>query len=34
MTAKLVKNMHYFHTEDDDWDGEVPELRFYIDFFQ
>ena len=42
MTAKLVKNMsdsdlldmHYFLTEDDDWDGEEPEEGFYIDFFQ
>ena len=42
MTAKLVKSMsdadlldmHYFLTEDDDWDGEEPEEGFYIDFFQ
>ena len=42
MTAKLVKNMsdsdlldmHYFLTEDDDWDGDEPEEGFYIDFFQ
>ena len=46
MTAKLVKNMsdsdlldmHYFLTEDDDWDGDEPEegfyIGFYIDFFQ
>ena len=42
MTAKLVKNMsdsdlldmHYFLTEDDDWDCEEPEEGFYIDFFQ
>jgi len=42
MTAKLVKNMsdsdlldmHYFLTEDDDWDGEEPEEGFYIDLFQ
>ena len=35
MTAKLVKSMsdadlldmHYFLTEDDDWDGEEPEER-------
>ena len=39
MTAKLVKNMndsdlldmHYFLTEDDDFDGE--EEGFYIDLF-
>lgn len=38
MTAKLVKNMsdsdlldmHYFLTEDDDWDGDEPEEGFYI----
>ena len=37
MTAKLVKNMsdsdlldmHYFLTEDDDWDGDEPEEGFY-----
>ena len=42
MTSNLVKNMtdsglldmHYFLTEDDDWDGEEPEEGFYIDFFQ
>ena len=42
MTSSLVKNMtdsdlldmHYFLTEDDDWDGEEPEEGFYIDFFQ
>ena len=42
MTAKLVKNMsdsdlldmHYFLTEDDDWDGDEPEEGFYIDLFQ
>jgi hypothetical protein len=42
MTAKLVKNMsdsdlldmHYFLTEDDDWDGDEPEEVFYIDLFQ
>lgn len=42
MATKLVKNMsdsdlldmHYFLTEDDDWDGEEPEEGFYIDFFQ
>ena len=42
MTAKLVKNMsdsdlldmHYFLTEDDDWDGDAPEEGFYIDLFQ
>ena len=42
MTAKLVKNMsdsdlldmHYFLTEDDDWDGDEPEEDFYIDLFQ
>lgn len=42
MTEKLVKNMsdsdlldmHYFLTEDDDWDGDKPEEGFYIDFFQ
>ncbi|MDE6404842.1 MAG: hypothetical protein K2M20_04220 [Lachnospiraceae bacterium] len=42
MTAKLVKNMsdsdlldmHYFLTEDDDWDGDGPEEGFYIDLFQ
>ena len=42
MTAKLVKSMsdadlldmHYFLTEDDNWDGEEPEEDFYIDFFQ
>ena len=41
MTAKLVKNMsdsdlldmHYFLTEDDDWDGDEPEEGFYIDLF-
>ena len=42
MTAKLVKSMsdsdlldmHYFLTEDDDWDGDEPEEGFYIDLFQ
>ena len=42
MTAKLVKNMsdsdlldiHYFLTEDDDWNGDEPEEGFYIDLFQ
>ena len=42
MTAKLVKNMsdsdlldmHYFLTEEDDWDGDEPEDGFYIDLFQ
>lgn len=42
MTAKLVKNMsdsdlldmHYFLTDDDDWDGDEPEEGFYIDLFQ
>ena len=41
-TAKLVKNMsdsdlldiHYFLTEDDDWNGDEPEEGFYIDLFQ
>ena len=42
MTSSLVKNMtdsdlldmHYFLTEDDDWDGDEPEEVFYIDLFQ
>ena len=42
MTAKLVKgmtdsdllDMHYFLTEDNDWDGDEPEEGFYIDIFQ
>lgn len=42
MTAKLVKNMsdsdlldmHYFLTEDNDWDGDEPEEGFCIDLFQ
>lgn len=42
MTAKLVKgmtdsdllDMHYFLTEDDDWDGDESEEGFYIDLFQ
>ena len=42
MTSSLVKNMtdsdlldmHYFLTEDDDWDGDEPEEGFYIDLFQ
>ena len=42
MTAKLVQNMsdsdlldmHYFLTEDDDWDGDEQEEGFYIDLFQ
>ena len=42
MTAKLVKgmtdsdllDMHYFLTEDDDWDDDEPEEGFYIDLFQ
>ena len=42
MTAKLVKNMsdsdlldmHYFLTEDDDWDGDELEKGFYINLFQ
>lgn len=42
MTAELVKgmtdsdllDMHYFLTEDDDWDGNEPEDGFYIDIFQ
>ena len=41
MTAKLVPNMsdsdlldmHYFLTEDDDWDGDEQEECFYIDLF-
>ena len=41
MTAKLVQNMsdsdlldmHYFLTEDDDWDGDEQEEGFYIDLF-
>lgn len=42
MTAELVKgmtdsdllDMHYFLTEDDDWNGDEPEEGFYIDIFQ
>lgn len=42
MTAKLVKSMsdsdlldmHYFLTEDDDWDSDEPEEGFNIDLFQ
>ena len=42
MTAKLVRSMsdsdlldmHYFLTEDDDWDGDEPEEGFYIDLLQ
>ena len=42
MTPKLVKNMsdsdlldmHYFLTEDDDWDDDESEEGFYIDLFQ
>ena len=42
MTAKLVQNMsdsdlldmHYFLTEDDDWDSDEPEEGFNIDLFQ
>lgn len=42
MTAKLVKNMsdsdlldmHYFLTEDDDWDSDEPEEGFFINLFQ
>lgn len=42
MTSELVKgmtdsallDMHYFLTEDDDWDGDEPEEGFYIDIFQ
>lgn len=42
MTAELVKgmtdsdllDMHYFLTEDDNWDGDEPEEGFYIDIFQ
>lgn len=42
MTAKLVRNMsdsdlldmHYFLTEDDDWDSDEPEEGFNIDLFQ
>lgn len=42
MTAELVRgmtdsdllDMHYFLTEDDDWDGNEPEEGFYIDIFQ
>lgn len=41
MTAKLVKNMtdsdlldmHYFMTEDDDFDDDEFEDGFYIDLF-
>ena len=41
MTPSLVKNMtdsdlldmHYFLTEDDDWDGDEPEEGFYIDLY-
>ena len=41
MTPKLVKSMtdsdlldmHYFLTEDDDWDGSEPEEGFYINLF-
>ena len=42
MTAKLVRGMtdsdllamHYFLTEDEDWDGVEAEEGFYIDIFQ
>lgn len=42
MTAKLVKSMsdsdlldmHYFLTEDDNWDDDESEEGFYIDLFQ
>lgn len=42
MTAKLVRNMsdsdlldmHYFLTEDDDWDSDELEEGFNIDLFQ
>lgn len=42
MTSKLVRNMsnsalldmHYFLTEDDDWDDDESEEGFYIDLFQ
>lgn len=42
MSAKLVRNMsdsdlldmHYFLTEDNDWDGNEPEEGFYINLFQ
>lgn len=42
MTSKLVKemsdsdllDMHFFLTEDDDWDGDEFEEGFYIDLFQ
>lgn len=41
MTPKLVKgmtdsdllDMHYFLTEDDDWDGDEPKEGFCIDLF-
>lgn len=41
MTAKLVRNMsdsdlldmHYFLTEDDDWDEGTPEEGFSINLF-
>ena len=34
MTASDLLDMHYFLTEDDDWDGDEPEEGFYIDIFQ
>lgn len=41
MTSQLVKDMsdsdlldmHYFLTEDNDWNGDEPEAGFYIPLF-
>ena len=34
MSDSDLLDMHYFLTEDDDWDGDEPEEGFYIDLFQ
>jgi hypothetical protein len=34
MTDSALLDMHYFLTEDDDWDVDEPEEGFYIDIFQ
>ena len=33
MTDSALLDMHYFLTEDDDWDGDEPEEGFYITSF-
>ena len=34
MSDSDLLDMHYFLTDDDDWNGDEPEEGFYIDLFQ